>query len=510
MIDFQKKMNIDEGNFQEKERENEYKKPNKIKKTFKLISYLTVFVLIGFFIFSKTVAMSSQDADNWFSDMSFWGTIKHLTSSSDRKLPGSKEDRINILLTGVGGKGHDGGQLTDTIILTSLKPSTKEVSMISLPRDMYIPWRNQWIKINSINAYAESKKPGTGIQELESALENILDLEIHYYAKIDFEGFIKIIDELGGIEVYVENTFDDYKYPIKGKEADNDYYARFEHLHIDKGQQKMTGSLALKYARSRHAMGIEGSDFARARRQQKILEAVKNELLSVHNILKPSLINKLIKTVNNNFETNIGIAQVIEIWNTFKDTEKEDIINIVLDDGPNNYLRAGRSEQGAYTLLPKTGNYTEIKNLIKNIFPEKTDLDKIEKIKNQESNSKKKEIIEIEHPALDKNDFSDINIEILNGTKIGGLAQSSANGLQKYNINVINIDNSPQANPDKTIVYDLSYGGKQKALSFLLENLNATSSIKMPAWLIDYIKLEVKNNSTKTKPDFIIILGNKQ
>ncbi|NCD00603.1 LytR family transcriptional regulator [bacterium] len=511
MIDFQEKMNIDEGNFQEED----YKKPNKIKKAFKIISYLTVFVLIGFFIFSKTVSMSSQNSDGWFSDMSFWGTIKHLTNADDRKLPGSKEDRINILLAGVGGEGHDGGQLTDTIILASLKPSTKEVAMISFPRDMYIPWKDQWIKINSINAYSESKNPGSGIEELSSALENILDLNIHYYAKIDFEGFVKIIDELGGVEIYVDNAFDDYKYPIKGEEENPDYNSRFEHLHIEEGLQNMDGELALKYARSRHALGIEGSDFARAKRQQKILEAVKNELFSAYNILKPNLINRLIKTINNNFKTNIGIAQMIEIWNTFKDIERDNIINVVFDDGPNNYLRAGRSEQGAYMLIPKTGNYNEIKNLINNIFPEVTELDKIEAVKNQAesedgTNNSQKTLEGDGEIINNKNDFSDINVEILNGTKISGLAKSNADGLKKYDINVINIDNSPQVNPEKTIIYDLSYGEKQEALSFLLENLNAISSISLPEWLIEYIKLEVEENSSKIKPDFIIILGNKQ
>jgi LCP family protein required for cell wall assembly len=511
MIDFQEKMNIDEGNFLEKK----YKKPNKIKKAFKIISYLTIFVLIGFFIFSKTVAMSSQNSDNWFSDMSFWGTIKHLTTASDRKLPGNKEDRINILLTGIGGKGHDGSQLTDTIMLASLKPSTKEVAIVSLPRDMYIPWDDQWIKINSINAYAEGKESGTGIKKLSSALENILDLDIHYYAKIDFEGFIKIIDELGGIEIYVENTFDDYKYPIRVEEDNPDYPSRFEYLHIEKGWKKMNGELALKYARSRHAMGIEGSDFARAKRQQKILESVKNKLFSSYNILKPNLINKLRKTINNNFETNIGIAQMIEVWNTFKNVTKENIINVTLDDGPNNYLRASRSEQGAYMLIPKTGNYNEIKNLVKNIFPEKTTLNKIETIKNQKNevnndNITKENTIEKETTLLRNNNFSDINVEILNGTKIGGLAKSNADSLQKYNINIISINNSPKTNPEKTIIYDLSYGEKQKALSFLLEDLNATSSIKIPEWLIEYIKLNIEKNSVNIKPDFIIILGNKQ
>ncbi|MCF7820433.1 MAG: LCP family protein [Candidatus Pacebacteria bacterium] len=507
MIDFQEKMEAQNNLWQD----DDFKRPSKIRKAFKITSYLIIFVIIGFFIFSSTVLMSSQSSEGWLSGMSFWGTIKHLTTASDRGLEGNKEDRINILLLGMGGKNHDGGYLTDTIMLASLKPSTKEVFVMSLPRDLFIPWGDTWIKINNINAYAENREKGSGSQELSQALESLLDLNIHYYVRIDFDGFVKIIDELGGVEVNVENTLDDYKYPIRGQEDNPDYYARFEHLHIDKGWQEMGGSLALKYARSRHAQGIEGSDFARAKRQQKIIEAVKDKLFSSYNILKPGLLSRLISTVNNNLDTNLNIAEMIQLWNNFKDVDKENISNIVLDDGPNSYLVASRSEQGAYILLPKKGNYSEIKDLVNSPFLEENN--ETPNPNNNQDNSfpqaptnNTDSSNNPDNQPLEKN-FSSTSLEILNGTKISGLASETSQDLKEYGFTINKIANSPQANSEGTVVYDLTFGEKTEALTLLEDELKASSSVSLPDWLTDYIKESAQDNDNLKRPDFIIILG---
>jgi LCP family protein required for cell wall assembly len=497
MIDFQEKLEAQEKSWQEEEKP----KKNSFKRSLKLFSYLLIFVIIGFFIFSSTALISSQSSQPWLSNMSFWGKIKHLTSTSEKSLAGENQDRINVLLTGVGGTGHDGAELTDTIILVSMKPSTQEVAMISIPRDMSIPWPGHgWIKINNINAYAESNKKGTGLYELNTSLESLFNIEIHYNVKIDFEGFVKIIDELGGLEIEVENTLDDYKYPISGEENNPDYYSRFEHLHIEKGTQTMDGSLALKYARSRHAQGIEGSDFARAKRQQKIIEAIKNKVLSSHVYLRPGLISKIINRVNENLETNFTISEIVKMWDLFKDIKAENINNYVLNDAPDNYLYATRNTAGAYILVPKTGNYQAIATLIQDIF---------EDTKNIQSEYSKKTFIEPKktEPKKEKlNIEQNTKVEILNGTTINGLASETAEHLKSLNIIVTNIDNSPQANSNSTKIYDLSFGDKKNALKILKEELSAKSSTILPKWLKDYISKRAEEDEV-IKPDLIIILG---
>jgi len=504
MIDFQEKMEAQDALWEN----NNPEKPNKVRKVFKLTSYLIIFVIIGFFIFSSTVLMSSQSSENWLSGMSFWGTIKHLTTASDRGLEGDKEDRINILLLGMGGKNHDGGYLTDTIMLASIKPSTKEVFMISLPRDLYVPWGSNWIKINNINAYAENKEKNSGSNELSQTLEDLLEINIHYYVRIDFDGFEKIINELGGVEIEVENVLDDYKYPIRGQEDNPDYYARYEHLHLDTGKQTMNGSLALKYARSRHAQGIEGSDFARARRQQKIIEGVKNKLFASHNILKPGLLSRLIGTVNNNLDTNLNIAEMIQLWNKFKDIDRNNIENVVLDDGPNSYLVASRSDQGAYILLPKKGNYNEIKQLISNPFDKNSKTENIQTDSQKEDSTDNNTLMAPKNSQVER-DFSESSLEILNGTRISGLAAETSQNLKQYGFNINRISNSPQVNNEQTKIYDLSFGEKKEALNLLETELQASSSISLPDWLTDYIKNSVETNTDIKKPDFIIVLGLK-
>ena len=497
MIDFQEKMEAQEKSWQQEE---ERPKINKFKYSLRLLSYLLIFVVIGFFIFSSTTLISSQNSDSWLANMSFWGKIKHLASTSERSLAGENEDRINVLLTGIGGANHDGAQLTDTIILVSMKPSTQEVAMISIPRDMSVPWPNHgWIKINNINAYAESQEPGTGIYELAYTLENIFNIDIHYNVKVDFEGFVKIVDELGGLEINVENTLDDYKYPILGEEDNPDYYSRYEHLHIEEGLQKMDGSLALKYARSRHAQGIEGSDFARAKRQQKIIEAVKDKALSSHAYLRPGLISRIINHLDDNLSTNFSISEIIKMWNLFKDVNSENINNYVLNDAPDNFLYATRNTHGAYILVPKTGNYQKIATWIQDILGDKENTQSEysqEKFEEPKSDNESKDI------SIDAN----TKIEILNGTNINGLAAKTASNLEEDGFIITELDNSPQANDNATKIYDLSFGEKENSLKILEKELSANSSTILPKWLKDYISERAENEDI-IKPDLIIILG---
>jgi LCP family protein required for cell wall assembly len=114
----------------------------------------------------------------------------------------------------MGGVGHDGPFLTDTIILASIKPSKKQVALISIPRDMAAPIPDRgWGKINAANAYAEAQTAGEGGEEVRATLAKLFDLPIHYYVRVDFNGFMELIDKLGGVDVYVERSFIDNQFP---------------------------------------------------------------------------------------------------------------------------------------------------------------------------------------------------------------------------------------------------------------------------------------------------------
>ena len=438
-------------------------------------------IVIGL-IFSGKVLISSQNGTDWFSGTGFFDKLKHLVPISDKTLKGEENDRVNVLLLGMGGEGHDGAYLTDTMMLASFQPSTKQISLISIPRDLVAPVSN-WQKVNSINAYAEKDNPGGGGEATAKAFAELLQTPIDYYIRVDFDGFSNIINELGGIEINVENVLDDYSYPIFGREDNPNYYSRYEHLRIEKGLQTMDGSLALKYARSRHALGSEGSDFARARRQQLILEAVKNKLLSSKTLLNPVMITKLVNELSKSISTNLNTWEVLRFWEMFKNVDRSQIINKVLSDAPDGLLISGTGENGAYILTPRSGNFSEVRNLVKNIFitsPAGSVMTPVKKI------------VKITDAA---------QVVILNGTWIGGLAGKTAVILEQSGFVISKIGNAPERNYTQTIVYSLATSTvKEKSLKTLEALTGATHFSDSPAWINDYL-------AASTPPDFLLIIG---
>lgn len=459
------------------------KKRNKFKLIFKFFSYITIFLIVSFVLFSNQILIS-RDSDSFIYKIPIIGQIKHLVESSDKKLKNEDTGRVNILLLGMGGRVHQGGLLTDTIMLASLELKEKKVALLSIPRDMSIPVENSgWRKINNINAYAEVKEEGSGGLAISQAIADISDIPIDYYIRLDFQGFINIIDRLGGIKVYVENTIDDYSYPVAGREEDPDWESRFEHLYIAKGWQEMDGELALKYARSRHTPGVEGSDFARARRQQKVIQAAKDKLFKTNFLFKPKLITDIINELNKHVSTNLKVWEMIKIWNLFKDIKKENIVAKVLDNSPSGLLYNIINEQGSYVLLPRSGDFEEIKYFIHNIF--------------DEAPIEKKEEVVTERATL----------EIRNGTWINGLANRRAMDLEKYGFDVLRVGNSSKRNFEKSTIYDLTFGEKIKSLAILKEKTDASVSFDLPQWLKDDIAQDLSLEINPEKPDFILILG---
>ena len=474
MVDFKQKLEEEE---KIKNNSNEFsaEKGVILNGKRKRFTVYTATLIVVILIFAGKVLISSQSTSDWLGN-GFFNRLTHF--SEDRKLRGEENDRINILLLGMGGEGHDGAFLTDTIILASIRPSTKQVSLVSFPRDLVSPVSG-WQKINSINAYAEQKEPNSGGVATKESFSSLLQMPIDYYIRVDFNGFKNIIDELGGIEVNVENTLEDYSYPIMGQENNPNYYARFEHLRIEAGLQTLDGSTALKYARSRHGLGKEGSDFARARRQQLVIEAVKNKLLSAKTLLNPVMLSRLSEQLSQNISTDISTWEALRLWDITKDINRSNIINLVLSDAPDNLLVAGTGDNGAYILTPKSGNFSAIRSAVQNIFllnpPAGTEADN-----------------KIEDESI---------IVILNGTWSAGLAGKTAEVLKASGFQVAQIGNAAARDYSSTIVFDLSQGKKKDTLDVLRRVVPSVVSENNPEWLDEYKK-------TGNSPDFIIIIGN--
>lgn len=443
-------------------------------KISKLVIYLLVIFGIIFTVYSVNIIASGENLSQTFGNVSLFGQIKRLISSDDKKLTGEETDRINILLLGMGGENHDGPYLTDTIMVASVKPSTKQVALISIPRDLLVPIPGYgWRKINNANAFGEVYEDERGGELAAEVVSQVLNLPIHYYLRVDFAGFVDIIDILGGISVEVENTLDDPSYPIKGKENATTS-ERYEHLYIESGKQKFDGPTALKFVRSRQAIGIEGSDFARSQRQQKVLVAVKDKALSFSTLANPIKINRLLDTLSQHLATNLEVWELLRLYGITKNIGAENITNRVFDDSPNGPLYAGFTEDGAFVLRPNAGNFSELQNIANNIFdPEAL------------ARSKPRPI------------------EIQNGTKVEGLAYRTSQYLQSLGYQVIRLKNAPTQDYQKTVIYNLNQDqDPNNTVENLHSLLNVEVSPSLPSWVTATTSNEVSNNA-----DILIILG---
>lgn len=459
-------------------------------RIFKFFIIFLIISSISFFSFSWQVFSSYKDnqitkkEDNKTGIVSNIGrSIKHLVTfgqlkSGSKEIKGEKEDRINILLLGVGGKGHDGPYLSDTIIVASLEPSTNKVSLLSMPRDLYVPIEGYgWKKINHASAYGNIDNGDGGGGLASQTISKTLNIPIHYFVSVDFSGFQKLIDDVGGLDIYVENSFVDDKYP-------DDNYG-YEPLNFTEGWEKMDGERSLKYSRSRHGNNGEGSDFARSKRQQKVLSAFKEQVSDFRFWLNPKKIGQVMADLDNHIYTNLEIGEIIRLANLIKDNDLNSINNIVLSDGPNGFLYSSIIN-GTYVLLPKGNDFTILKILAKNIFePEKQTRQKTEK----------------------NTDL--ITIEVQNGTEISGLASKTAKSLKEAGFSVSKIANAEEQNYEKTMIYDISKKIKKQEnnISELEERFNTKISSSTPSWLISQI---INNAETSKSPDIVIILGENE
>ncbi len=462
-----------------------FQKPIKRRRWPKILGLMVSTLAVFFVFFFVKNKIAPNNTESWIDNIPIIGTVKHLAESADRDLKGEEDDRINILLLGIGGKNHDGGQLTDTIMVASYKPSTKQISLFSIPRDLAIPLENMgWNRINSVNAYAEQKEPGSGGIATSQAIGHLLNAPIDYYVRVDFDGFEKIIDEVGGIDVMVERTLDDYSYPIRGQEDNPNYNNRFEHLHVDAGWQHMNGEQALKFARSRHGAGGEGTDFARAKRQQKVMEAVRAKVLSANILFNPKKTSAIFNQLQNNISTNLKIWEIVKLVGLVKNVKSDAIINRVLDNSPSGLLVDTVGENGAYMLAPRSGDFSEVVYLFANLFGTPPSPDNKE-------------------PEKPREEFK---VTILNGTWVNGLGNRYALDLEQENIQVVEVGNSSRHNFEKSVIYDLGYGSKRSSLEYLKEKTGANIAPTLPDWLKEDL-LSAASSGNKQQPDFIIILG---
>jgi len=224
---------------------------------------------------------------------------KDIELASDKKLT----EPFTILLLGVDSK-HDGLSSNtvfngDTMMLITFNPKTLNSTVFSIPRDTYVPIACNGNKSNKINSSAVG-----GTSCVINTLENLTDIDIDYYVKVNFKGVVDFVDALGGIEIDV---------PIKFCEQDSNRLFGANEICLDKGLQTLNGEEAL--ALSRHRKTLVTGDFQRVQHQQLVVEAM---LKKAKNIRSVDMLYDLLNAVSNNIETNIDTSEILNLYNVAK------------------------------------------------------------------------------------------------------------------------------------------------------------------------------------------------
>jgi LCP family protein required for cell wall assembly len=225
-------------------------------------------------------------------------------------------DKKNILIIWRGGDRNDAPELTDSIILLSYYKKKNHISLLSIPRDLYIDYDmvdNQWKKIKwKINALyvtdlEKTQNREKSIKKLGNKIEEITNEEIDFYINIDFRGFIKLIDLIWWVKIDVQKTLVDEEYPDK-----NHWFQTFI---LRKWKWLLDWKIALKYVRSRKNTGW---DFWRSNRQQQVIKSLKEKLLSSQYLASPSKIEELYNIFDKYIVTDIWIVDFVKLATSIK------------------------------------------------------------------------------------------------------------------------------------------------------------------------------------------------
>lgn len=290
------------------------------------------------------------------------------------------------LLMGYGGGSHEGGLLTDTMMMVIIDPPSQTVTLLSLPRDLWVDLPvsgdklSGW-KINAAYAIGSDDKgykfkpeqftgPAGGGELAKYAVNQATGVPVNNFVTLNFSGFRKSIDVLGGVDVNVEKTFDDFLYPIEGAEEDpcghspeelqmyatmaasiteKEFACRYEHLHFDRGITHMDGTTALKYVRSRHS-AQDGNDFGRAARQRNLILAVKDKVFRLD--FFPKVI-PFVSSLAEDLKTDFTLTDMQDFLKYKDELRGYKITSTALSN--DNVLAIGRSPDGQSIVTSQEG-----------------------------------------------------------------------------------------------------------------------------------------------------------
>lgn len=296
-------------------------------------------------------------------------------------IPGksASDPRRSFLLLGYGGAGHDGAYLTDSMMFAISDPSQKTLTLLSIPRDCWIPLlfdgktavynkantayafaKDTELYSNRLNRYSGNQGAGRFASD---TISRLLGVPVSNYLALDFQGFREMIDTVGGIDVNVPDSFS-ARYPAND---DSEVDPNSIVVHFTKGVEHMNGERAIEFARAREAIDnlSEASDFARSRRQRIIMEAFKNRLLEPGGLIH---LPQILSIAAGHVDTDYGIGDVTQLSQLILGSKDVRIYQTALTN--QNYLNAATGPNGTYALIPATpdGTWSQIRAFMRRLW----------------------------------------------------------------------------------------------------------------------------------------------
>lgn len=306
----------------------------------------------------------------------FGGSVLSIFTSS--KLKGEDNGRVNILLAGnsADDKGHQGGTLTDSIMLLSIDTRNHQAFMMSVPRDLYVsvPGHGHQ-KINAVypdgnsSRFSQDGYPNGGMGLLEKTISQDFGIPIDYYALIDYNAFKQAVDAVGGIDINIQSSDKRGLY-----DPDIDYATHKVLVKLTNGQHHLNGEQALDLARARGdaygSYGFPQSDFDRTAHQRQMLLALKSKAVSAGVITNPVRLGELFDSIGNNVKTDLTLGNVHRLYDITKDIGGNNVQSLSLNNASGkNLLMNYTAPNGESALAPAAGidNYSQIRAFLQRL-----------------------------------------------------------------------------------------------------------------------------------------------
>jgi LCP family protein required for cell wall assembly len=431
-----------------------------------VITLAIIMLLVGGFVAGKFI----YNAHKLFGGSIF--SVLHTT-----KLKGENAGRVNILLAGnsADDPGHDGANLTDSVMLVSIDTRHNKMFMLSIPRDLWVKVDGSGHqKINEAyvtgqdNGFNEDGYPKGGMGQLEQVISQDFGVPINYYALIDYKALKQAVDAVGGIDLTIKSND-----PRGLYDPNIDWTTHGPLVKLTNGPHRLNGQQALDLARARgdayNSYGFAGSDFDRTQHQREMLVALKSKAVSAGTVSNPSKLSKLSDAIGNNVKTDFSLPEVHRLYDLTKNISGNNIKSLSLnDDNGKSLLMSYATPQGQSALIPAAGrdNFYDIQSFV-----------------NRQISS---------DPVVQES----AKVVVLNGTPTDGLATRIKKKLTDKRVIVSKVGDATGVHPTTSIIDNSK--SKKPATSKLLVQMfgNHLTTVNPYAGIYD--------------ADFIVVIGDDQ